>query len=344
MHNITLGDPPLARNRSGYWEIRYSEKVRRGQWRSRTISTGETGKREANTFLKTWLKSEQEAQRRAGEFTVSELIGFYQKHLSETRGGSDAQNWSLKPVEKHFGSMLPEDIQDNDISRYRRTRSKTVVGSTIRRELGALLAALNFNVKKRRLDAQSVPDVDLPPPGAPRDLWLNETQAQEFLALAYGTSIGQERLSRVTRFVAIALGVGARKSAIEGLTWDRVDMELGVFDFRDPGVRVSNKRRVATPFPDHLRPLLERAYRERIDDFVVDARNTRKTFETFLATTPYPWATAHVLRHTWGTLAARRGVPIWEIAGVLGDDEQTVRKNYLHHCPDHLRGAVNHIF
>jgi integrase len=52
-------------------------------------------------------------------------------------------------------------------------------------------------------------------------------------------------------------------------------------------------------------------------------------------------ATPHTLRHTWATLAAQAGVPLWEIAGVLGDTLATVMKTYAHHCPDHLRGAVN---
>jgi integrase len=51
--------------------------------------------------------------------------------------------------------------------------------------------------------------------------------------------------------------------------------------------------------------------------------------------------TPHTLRHTWATLAARAGVDLYAIAGVLGDTLSTVEKNYLHHAPDHLRGAIN---
>jgi integrase len=51
--------------------------------------------------------------------------------------------------------------------------------------------------------------------------------------------------------------------------------------------------------------------------------------------------TPHTFRHTWATWAAQRGVPLFEIAGMLGDTMKTVEKNYAHHHPDHLRGAVN---
>jgi len=57
--------------------------------------------------------------------------------------------------------------------------------------------------------------------------------------------------------------------------------------------------------------------------------------EKFMQVTP------HTLRHTWATLAARAGVPLFQVAGVLGDTLPTVMRVYAHHCPDHLRGAVN---
>ena len=49
----------------------------------------------------------------------------------------------------------------------------------------------------------------------------------------------------------------------------------------------------------------------------------------------------HALRHTAATHMARAGVDLWQLAGILGDTMQTVQKNYLHHCPEHLRAAVN---
>jgi hypothetical protein len=40
-------------------------------------------------------------------------------------------------------------------------------------------------------------------------------------------------------------------------------------------------------------------------------------------------------------LAARAGVDLFRVAGVLGDTIATVERAYAHHCPDHLRAAVN---
>ena len=36
---------------------------------------------------------------------------------------------------------------------------------------------------------------------------------------------------------------------------------------------------------------------------------------------------------------AQRGVPMWEIAGMMGDRIDTVEKHYLKHHPEYLRNA-----
>jgi integrase len=51
--------------------------------------------------------------------------------------------------------------------------------------------------------------------------------------------------------------------------------------------------------------------------------------------------TPHVLRHTAATHMARAGVPLWKIAGILGNSIAMVEKVYAKHCPDGLRDAVN---
>jgi hypothetical protein len=106
---------------------------------------------------------------------------------------------------------------------------------------------------------------------------------------------------------------------------------------------------VALPISDALLPHLQRAHAARKGELVLGTDRAitkrldavcRRAYDAtgnsrFLLVTP------HVLRHTWATLAARAGVSMFEIAGVLGDSLATVQKNYLHHSPDHLRGAVN---
>jgi len=52
-------------------------------------------------------------------------------------------------------------------------------------------------------------------------------------------------------------------------------------------------------------------------------------------------ASAHALRHTAATWMVIDGVPLSEVARVLGDSEKTVETVYGKHSPDYLRRAVN---
>jgi len=248
--------------------------------------------------------------------------------------------FGVQHIVRFFGHMTPREIAPDDFLKFRVLRN--VADGTLRRDLGALRTILNFGFKNRLVSAGDTPHIELPPSGPPRDLWLNEQQENEFLALAGKHSSGKPRLTRLTRFVAIALDTGARKSAIQGLTWDRVCLSEKLIDFRDPKLKTSKKRRVPVPISDRLLPMLQKAYAERRGSFVLDdPGDIRKTFDTFRHRTPYPWVTPHVLRHTAATLMLRAGVSVWDVAGVLGDTVETVTKVYGHHSPDYLKNAVN---
>lgn len=336
-------DTKLVLNDQGYWELRWSERAPEGGWRSKRVSTRTPDRAQAEAFRREYLTAQQDTARRPGGPvpTVNEIIDAYLKGRPDM---GDSQQLVLARVRRALGGLVLAELTEARIAEYRVQRG--VSGPSVRRELGALIAAINRARKTRMIRPEDVPYIELPPMGAPRDLWLDEDQEAEYHALAMGNSRGLARLSRVTRFVALALDTAARKEAIHELTWDRVDLARGLVDYRRPGQTQTNKRRVPVPVSDRLMPLLERARWEwerdgKPDPFVIGQGDVRSAFETWRASTPYPWATAHVLRHTWATLAARAGVPIWQIAGVLGDDPRTVEKNYLHHCPDHLRAAVN---
>ena len=194
---------------------------------------------------------------------------------------------------------------------------------------------VRVNVRPRRLLAQDVPPIRLPDAPPPKDRWLDRDEAKRLMEAAKpGT--------RAHMFISIALATGARRSSIETLTWFQVDLEFGVINFNPPGRRQTKKRRVPVPISDSLRPILIEAYEQRTNEFVLGHHGSiRKTFDTAVRTAGLVDVTRHTLRHTFATWAAQAGVDMWKIAGVLGDDEKTVRDKYVHHSPEHLRDAVN---
>jgi len=142
----------------------------------------------------------------------------------------------------------------------------------------------------------------------------------------------------------LALLSAARKETIVNLTWDRVDWDAGTIDFREPGEQLTNKRKTVVPISKRLRPILQRAWEERTGDYVLDTpASIRSSWETFIARTPFAHITPHDLRRTFATLAVQSGVPLVDVAAILGDSIQILMKHYAHHVPGAAQAAVDSI-
>jgi integrase len=338
----------IARNKLGYWEVRYSEKQDNGRWRSRRVSTGTKDRGEAERFAEDFVNSTARLSQVGPKPTVAEILEAY---VSERPN----QDFVTRVVKRQLGH-LPCDLLTSKVAAdYRKQRLGAGLSSgTVRRELSALSSALTWAARTKmsggavRLD--EVAYIEKPPESTPRSAWLNEEQEPEFHALAMGLSMGRRELHRLTLFVGIGLDTAARKEAILDLTWDRVDLSVGRLDFRVPGKSTGNKRRTVVEISARLRPLLERAHREwkarggAGGEPVVGAGDVRKTWDRWVeGLAGYEWMTAHLMRHSWAKLHARAGVLLFDIATVLGDTYETVARNYLHDCPGNS-GVVNRRF
>src|SRR5665811_1226180 len=160
-----------------------------------------------------------------------------------------------------FGDLRPEDIDQRTITKYlNKCMNEGKKTGTIRRGLGVLVACLNHCRKHKIISTDAMPYIPLPPQSQPRELFMDEQQEAEFYFQAMDHSKGQSALTSVSIYVALAMNTAARKSAICGLTWDRVGLVRKLIDYREPGRLVSKKRRVAVPINSRLLPILERAY------------------------------------------------------------------------------------
>jgi integrase len=250
-----------------------------------------------------------------------------------------------------LAGLRPGEVTQNDVDAFTglRRRLGGVKDGTVRRELGAMIAALNWAARGRLIGRDEVPvGLRLPPEGQARRGCLLEEDEARLWAAAIAASPARDLgpLSRVSRFVCLALATAARKEAILTLRWGQVDFGSGLIDFKDVSRVASKKRRARIPIASRLLPVLERAHFEAedpVNGFVLDHRGEiKRAFGVFVAGLGEPFAaiTPHDLRRTWATLRARRGVSMWEIAEVLGDSIATVVKHYAVHQPDHLRSAV----
>lgn len=323
--------------RRGVWEVRWTDPGPR----SRAVSTGTQDFAQAQVFLAEWRTREKILARSAGEPLVRELLDTYEDD-ARARGVSDGTFYAVARVREFFGAMRPSTITAAGVRDYSRQRG--VSDGTIIRELNALKAALALGVRTKALRREDVPDIPVPARPQGRVAFLDEIEESEFHALAMGLSVGRARLTRLTRFVGLAMDTGARKGALLGLTWDRVDLVRGQIDFREPGRALSNKRRSLIPINIRLRPLLDRARTEATDRFVVGEGDIKKAWQRWIVGTPYSWVTPHTLRHTFATLNIRAGVDVRQVAAMLGDDPVTVMRTYAHVSPGWLVESINKRF
>ena len=268
------------------------------------------------------------------------------EHVERKCVAAERQGHAWKMLERRFGALRPAEVTRDTIKAHVAARYPTKP-SSIFVELRLLTASWAFAIKRRVIAPQDVPildDLDLPNPPPPRERWLREWEVQRLFAAAAEIRAERDevRQLRVERFMWIALATAARRTAILELTWEQVDFETRVIHLNPAGRPQTTKRRASVPIPDLLLPVLQRAYAERIGEFVLDhSSRLHDALNTVAKRASVKGVTAHVFRHTHATWLARRGVSLWKIAKILGNSVEEVERTYAKHCPNDLRDAVN---
>ena len=142
--------PELKRNTAGKFEIRWSEKAN-GTWRSRRKATGTDDYSSAVAKLSDFLTIRPIDEHR---HTVKEVVDHYIRYHSRPRGNDKTDGHALRAPLGAFGDWPASTLTDLDIENYTAQRlrgrygSRPVKSPTIRREIVALQAAMNFAVKR----------------------------------------------------------------------------------------------------------------------------------------------------------------------------------------------------
>ena len=274
---------------------------------------------------------------------------YLERHVS--RGGrTDAQDRNLVVVRRTLGARRVVDLLEEHVDHYVAGRvASGIATGTVRRELGALRAALVWAERKGLVPAGSVVDYDLPPEGAPKRRYLSEAEAKAVLAMATSWVTAPNKSpsdQRAGLFVCIALETAARAGAIRELTWGQIDWQRNLISFVDPAQRAHNKRRAVVPISRNLRPVLDDALlmvpapMRQTDPVLGHTGSVRKGFERLRSAVGIDF-TIHDMRRTWASLKVARGVRLQDVAAVLGDSVEVVEKHYAVFSPDYLRNVMD---
>lgn len=359
--------PTLDKSANGYWYAKWSDA---GRSKRKSMGT-QDGAVAKERFAHWLLLGGDGADAPERIYTVADAWAVYhEKHVEPHVVGKATLDFNWKALQPHFGHLPVTTVDQDAVDGYVAKRTggrlgRRVKPQTCRKELSTLSAALAFCTAKphKLYDPSALQPFKLPDAAEPRDRWLTIVEVQRLLDAAARLRRG-DRLSRAERFLWLGLETAARKQAILDLTWDRVHFDTGVIHYDVPGRKKTKKRRAPVPISRALRPVLERAYAERLDakradglvldnkaavwaaiqNVAVEAglgvkRARINRWDKPLATGISP----HVLRHTAATHMARRGVPLWKVAKILGDTLATVERVYAKWAPDDPEGTVDMI-
>ena len=345
-----MSKPPRLQQRNEHWYVAYTK-----DGRSKRDSLRTTDLQVAEVRFQGWLKERRLNIEVQSDPTIDHCLELWMDQwivgnmLSETRYTAIVNN-----LNAYFGKMRVSEVARQHSRTYIKMRTNGIIGTkkaasgTIRGELQRLRAALKFMVERvepleQRLQQSIIPYVELPPASPPRDRVLSDDEVTLLRKVCSNHVVNgpgrrpSNRMSRVSRFVMIALETAQRKASIEELRWDQVDLEKNRITFNPIGRLQTIKKRPVVTISPHLKPVLEQAKSEAISHYVLDSQTSLYDAVVSLGRQlKIDGLHPHVFRHTWATRAVTRGVPIEKVAKFLGDSVKTVRSNYEHLAPEYL--------
>ncbi len=199
-----------------------------------------------------------------------------------------------------------------------------------------LRAALTRAYKRQVL--RSVPFIPEPRHYEPRDRWLTVEEVRSLLDACTA--------KHLKLYIILALHTAARPAALFDLRWSQVHFEERIIDLNPVGRRQTTKRRPSVRMSETLFEVLTEARKVTKSEFVISwgkkaIRDIGQSFKFACDEAGIEDATPYTLRHTAATWMAQRGVPMWEIAGLMGHTStRMVERVYAKHHPDYMQKAT----
>lgn len=303
---------------------------------TRRASLGTTDLREAQLKLAEWITCHQILRSEAPENVPLEtvLVRYYEGH-GKRIPSRDQARISLSLWSTFFARATVDDVTPDRIDSFIGwLRDQGHSNGYINRTLSVGKAALNRAFKRQ--EVYRVPYVPQLPPGDPRERRLSMEESAALLDAC--TS------EHLFMFVLLAFNTLSRPQALLDLRRDQIDLENRLIHLNPPGRHQTKKYRPVVPISATLVPWLK----EGSGDYVVNYHDRRvasikKAFRELRKKAGLdPTVTPYTIRHTMATELRRRGVPPWEVAGMLGHKSAGYRTTeiYAKFDPDFLGKAI----
>lgn len=278
------------------------------------------------------------------EVLICDVLDRYAMEHGAHVAAPERIDYAVAALLPFWGDLKVSAIKSETCKHYQRSRAASP--GTVRRELGCLSAALEYNLKEGYLTSR--PPVWLPEKPPSKDRYLTRPETAALLCAARSEPRVRFHLPL---FIMIGIYTGARKEAILSLRWTRnmdggwIDLNNARIDFNPIGRTQTKKRRPVIPIPKRLLRFLLAARSRTNSDCVVNFHGKRvldvkKAFASAVGKAGLEDASPHALRHTCATWMAQRGIAPVKAAEYLGMTVETFERVYWHHSPDFMQEAA----
>jgi integrase len=304
-------------------------KLYRGSWYAVWREDGATQRRALRTIDRDAAQRALDDYQKQLSKPQNDVASIFTAYLADK--GTERARWAWKRLEGHFGALRPDQIDRTACRSYTASRRKDGVrDGTIWSELTFLRAALRWH------DPHTPAVVELPSKPPPVDKYLTRPEYERLLAAA--------ETPHIRLFIILALSTAGRMTAILELTWDQIDFERELIRLGDGTKR--RKGRATVPMTARAKEALLTAHAARTTNHVIEyggepIKKVRTGLTKAADRAGVPWATPHVFRHSAAVWMAEGGIPIPEIAAVLGHtDSRITERVYSRFSPSYLRKAI----
>lgn len=321
---------------------------------SKRISTRTSDRAAAHRALQRYLDENEIKQAIRGDEVAT--VGECLEHYRSRRQVKLEQSGTWQKKYKYLHARLMQRVGDRVLCNldyrfgddYTSERFAEGVGAeAVRQELQYVRTAWRMAFQDRRTTVAPAA-YDLPATAAKKDDYFSREEAENMIWSARGKS-------HVWVFLQIGFGTGARPGSVLSLTWEQVDFDRGLIDFRprDSAGRImpgATKKYPVTPINDELREALMATkgrlqtgpvvrYRDGpVKKLDVGFARAREAAGVRRKLTP------HAMRHSVITWMAQDGVSFFEICGFVGHTSPTMlEKVYGHHSPERMKSALRSV-
>lgn len=217
--------------------------------------------------------------------------------------------------------------------------------ATVARELGVLKAAANCCLKWKKIKSDEIPTFEIPRNLPKKEIWLFKDEMTKLISAA------QKHSEIMYVFIALLYKTASRRTAIEQLEWSQIDLDRNIIYLNKPGQRVTKKRRPTVPVKA-MNLILAGLYPKKNSQWLFGSKTDRyKEFRQVLKMAnletvaerdgrPAGRVTPHTIRHTRATHLLEKGMSIYAVAQLLGDNATTVERVYGHACTSKLQDEL----